>query len=52
MLCCHDNDNAGLHMCAKFNDHTYEVLYAHCKDICSHHQRLVTIGYEYLMLPE
>ena len=23
-----DNGNVGLHMCAKFHDHTYAVLYA------------------------
>ena len=23
MVCCHDNGNVGLHMCAKFHDHTY-----------------------------
>ena len=33
MLCCHDNDNVGLHVCAKFHDHTYAVLYAHSKGI-------------------
>ena len=24
-----DNGNVGLHVCAKFHDHTYAVLYAH-----------------------
>ena len=31
MLRCHDNGNAGLHVCAEFHDHTYTVLYAHSK---------------------
>ena len=31
MLCCHDNSNVGLHVCAKIHDHTYAVLYAHRK---------------------
>ena len=31
MLCCHDNGIVGLLVCAKFNDHTYIVLYAHTK---------------------
>ena len=29
MLCCHENGNVGLHVCVKFHDHTYTVLYAH-----------------------
>ena len=24
LLCCHDNDNVGLHVCAKFHDHTHD----------------------------
>ena len=28
MLCCHDNGNVGLHVCAKFHDHTY--TYTQC----------------------
>ena len=28
---CHDNGNVGLHVCAKFHDHTYTVLCAHSK---------------------
>ena len=39
MLCCHDN--VGLHVRAKFHDHTYAVVYAHN----NHYQRLVAIGY-------
>ena len=30
-LRCHDNGNVGLHVYAKFHDHTYTVLYAHSK---------------------
>ena len=33
MLCCHDNGNVGLHVCAKFHDRTYAVFYAHSKGI-------------------
>ena len=51
MLHFHDNGNGGLHVCAKFHDNTYAVLYAHKGNICSHCLRLVAIGYEYVMLP-
>ena len=37
-------------MCAKFHDHTYAVLYAHCS-ASSHCLRLVAIGYNYVILP-
>ena len=30
---CHDNGNFGLHVCAKFHEYTYAVLYAHSKGI-------------------
>ena len=30
---CHDNCNVGLHVCARFHEHTYTVLYAHSKGI-------------------
>ena len=30
MLCCHDNGNVGLHVCAKFHDRTYI-----CSALCS-----------------
>ena len=46
----HGNGNVGLHVCAKFHEHTYTMLYAH-KVIYVHHLRLVAIGYEYVMLP-
>ena len=39
-----------LHVCAKFHEHTYTVLYAH-NVIYVHHLRLVVIGYEYVTLP-
>ena len=47
---CHDNGNVGLHVCAKFHEHTYRVLYAH-NVIYVHRLRLVAIGDEYVMLP-
>ena len=50
MSMLHDNGNVGLHVCAKFHEHTYTVLYAH-KVIYVHHLRLVAIDYEYVMLP-
>ena len=47
---CHDNGNVGLHVCAKFHEHTYTVLCAH-NVIYVHRLRLVAIGYEYVTLP-
>ena len=37
-------------VCAKFHDHTYAVLYAHC-GVSSHCLRLVAIGYNNVTLP-
>ena len=53
-VCCHDNGNVGVHVCAKFHEHTYTVLYAHNKgkgDNYVHCLRLVAIGYRYIILP-
>ena len=47
---CRDNGNAGLHVYAKFHEHTYTVLCAH-NVIYVHRLRLVAIGYEYVTLP-
>ena len=47
---CHDNGNVGLHVCAKFHEHTNTVLCAH-NVIYVHRLMLVVIGYEYVMLP-
>ena len=47
MVCCHDNGNVGLHMCAKFHYHCSMLLIKGYGNIRSHRLRLVAIGYKY-----
>ena len=51
MVCCHDNGNVGLHVYAKFHDHTYTqcfmLIVNEYSNVRSYRLRLVAIGYKY-----